>query len=465
MASHMLFAIGRTSFSVRFKTKLGFVAAGLCMAAAWGGISAPASASVFSTYNYPPYTCTTGVGCCGASSMPSLIHAMFSGTGLYTGQQDLQQYYYTNSLWPKVETALEKSTDEARNVMLMTVGPRGSFIDAQTLIQTLTSLGKKTSETVVTETPSEQICRFGTLSRSLAASDDKTRVVQLGLATQMLQREVMRSGLASAFEEGVGSKLGRTSDKESRMALYDKVYCDPKDSGGSKGKGTCAATSDKRQNRDIDSTRSLYNPLTLNLDFSDSGIAKKTDDEENIMSLASNLFAHNLPLNMGAADFDKILSDTGKESDSRKERLMDYRSLVAKRTVAQNSFAALAAMKAEGSGASTTYMKQMVESLGLGADEQTTLLGANPSYYAQMELLTRKLYQSPSFYANLMESPTNVARQQAAMEGIGLMQDRDVYESLRRSEMVLSTLLEMYVAQEQDIGADKAVTKDKGISE
>ncbi|HAJ89613.1 MAG TPA: hypothetical protein DCM27_01155, partial [Rhodospirillaceae bacterium] len=125
---------------MRFKTKLGFVAAGLCMAAAWGGISAPASASVFSTYNLPPYTCTTGVGCCSAASMPSLIHSMFSGTGLYTGQQDLQQYYYTNSLWPKVETALEKSTDEARNVMLMTVGPRGSFIDAQTLIQTLTSL-------------------------------------------------------------------------------------------------------------------------------------------------------------------------------------------------------------------------------------------------------------------------------------------------------------------------------------
>jgi hypothetical protein len=54
-----------------------------------------------------------------------------------------------------------------------------------------------------------------------------------------------------------------------------------------------------------------------------------------------------------------------------------------------------------------------------------------------------------------MESNPNVARQQTAMEAIALMQDRDIYESLRRSEMVLSTLLEMYVSREQDSFKDR----------
>jgi hypothetical protein len=181
-----------------------------------------------------------------------------------------------------------------------------------------------------------------------------------------------------------------------------------------------------------------------------------TADEQNIFALSNNLFANNLPVNMNLSDFEAMLSGDAKVSDSRKEKLADYRSLIAKRTVAQNSFAALAAMKAAGSGGSSAYVKQMIEYLGLSdAADQAAYIGNNPSYYAQMELLTRKIYQSPAFYANLMESPANVARQQAAMEGIGLMQDRDIHKSLQRSEMVLSTLLEMYVLQEQDDNKDR----------
>ena len=442
---------------MRLKTKLSFVAAGLCLLGLiFGGVS-PAKASVFSAYNLPPYICTTGVGCCSAASMPSLIHDMFAGTGLYAGQQDLQQYYYVNTLWPKIEKALQQAADEARNAMLFAVGPRGSFIDAQNLSQTLTSLQRQNSQSIATQTASDQICRFGTLSRSLAQSEDKSHVVQLSLANQMLQREMMRQGLSAANETNVGSKLGRESDKSARSALYQRYYCDPKNSNGAVGaNGGCAAPTDVRQNRDIDTTRTFYNPLTLNLDFSDNAsIGTKTVDEENLISLANNLFAHDLPISFGKSDFDGITKDNGEVSDSRKEKLMDYRALTAKRTVAQNSFAALAAMKAEGSAGSGTYAKQMIEYLGLNASSQTAFLGNNPSYYAQMELLTRKIYQSPSFYANLMESPANVARQQTAMEGIGLMQDRDIYESLRRSEMVLSSLLEMYVAQQQDNDKDK----------
>ena len=114
-------------------------------------------------------------------------------------------------------------------------------------------------------------------------------------------------------------------------------------------------------------------------------------------------------------------------------------------------------MKAEGADGSAEFVRKMIGELGLDDKAQKSFIGEKPSYSAQMELLTRRLYQVPSFYANLMESNANVARQQTAMEGIALMQDRDIYESLRRSELVMSALLEMYIIQEQSAYTDRGV--------
>jgi hypothetical protein len=411
-----------------------------------------------SVYSSPPYTntvfnCTTGVGCCSPAGVTAIVNDAITGTLVFTTSS--LQYYYTNTLWPMIEDALKGLADEFRRVILYSMAAKGAMLDAQTLNKTLVSLTTQTAKTLVTQTPSEQICRFGTVSRSLAQSDDKARVVQLGLAKQMMQRELMTKDMAAAYEAETGSKLGRTSDKLSRFELYKKTFCDPKDSNATLGDSWCTASTDDQRNQDIEITRALYSPLTLQLDFSPSGVGTKTKDEENIFALANNLFAHNLPVNMEKADFEAMTKDSTERSQKKIEQLMAYRSLTAKRNVAQNSFAALASMKAEGSNGSTTYLKAIIAELGLDGNGQDSLMGQNPSYNAQMELLTRKLYQSPSFYANLMESNPNVARQQTAMEAIGLMQDRDIYESLRRSEMVLSTLLEMYVTQEQDRLKDK----------
>jgi len=150
-----------------------------------------------------------------------------------------------------------------------------------------------------------------------------------------------------------------------RFEQFKKTFCDPNNSKGAlKGAG-CTATKDDRYNADIDVTHSLMSPLTLKLDFATSGVGTKTNDEENLLAMASNLFAHDLPLNLGQSDFNSLAAGDADKADARKMSLMDYRALTAKRTVAQNSFAALAAMKAEGSGGSATYVKQMVEYLGL----------------------------------------------------------------------------------------------------
>ena len=81
-------------------------------------------------------------------------------------------------------------------------------------------------------------------------------------------------------------------------------------------------------------------------------------------------------------------------------------------------------------------------------DEIKAYLGERPSYYAQMEVLTKKLYQNPVFYTELYDKPANVERKTVAMQAIELMQRRDMYRSVLRSEATLSVMLETALAEQ-----------------
>jgi hypothetical protein len=68
-------------------------------------------------------------------------------------------------------------------------------------------------------------------------------------------------------------------------------------------------------------------------------------------------------------------------------------------------------------------------------------MGENPSYYAQLEILAKKIYQDTDFYANLYDKPANVSRKLVSMKAIELMLDRAIYESQLRREMAVSVTL------------------------
>lgn len=70
------------------------------------------------------------------------------------------------------------------------------------------------------------------------------------------------------------------------------------------------------------------------------------------------------------------------------------------------------------------------------------ILGERPSYYAQMEVLTKKIYQHPNFFTNLYDKPANVDRIGASLDAIHLMNQRDRFESMLRREMVSAILVE-----------------------
>jgi hypothetical protein len=123
--------------------------------------------------------------------------------------------------------------------------------------------------------------------------------------------------------------------------------------------------------------------------------------------------------------------------------------------VAENSFNAIVGLTTAGTsslppagapaGATGTqtnrFLGAILTELGVPANEVYTIIGRDPSYYAQLEILAKKIYQNPDFYTNLYDKPANVARKGVALKAIELMLDRAIFESQLRQEMVTSVLL------------------------
>ncbi len=162
--------------------------------------------------------------------------------------------------------------------------------------------------------------------------------------------------------------------------------------------------------------------------------------EEAVFALGNNLYGHNL------IESD-VRGQTLKTEDQYAE-YMEFRPVMAKRSVAENSYNAIIGMKSAGTTANgvTTadtykYLGAVLKELGIPEAEIEDMIGKNPSYYAQLELLAKKIYQSPNFYANAYDTPANIKRKKVALKAIEVMVDRAIYESQMRKEMLSSTLL------------------------
>jgi hypothetical protein len=357
-----------------------------------------------------------------------------------TYQQALEIEFSTHEAWMSnewwsgyVEPGLERLTDEIRNALSLEVAAIGTFFDAQNEMGAMRALQEITATTMKNYAVSDTICEFGTLSRSLAASQAKGKNNQLVLSERSQNRQLGQYNMAAAE--------GSQQDRSTRLTQFRADYCDPADFGTGMSSLCNGTATDDRQNIDINFTRAVDTKPTLNVDFTNAAV---TNDEKDIIALANNLYAHKL---FDRINVDSLNSDQATDTQSS---YLDQRSIVAKRSVAENSFNELVGEKSAGTEGSRTYLLQVLRNLGLSNADAAKYVGENPSYDAQMEILTKKLYQDPAFYANLMDSPANVNRQYAALQSFGLMQKRDIFETIMRSEILLSMVLEMEISKYQD---------------
>ena len=323
-------------------------------------------------------------------------------------------------------------TQQLNAVMVQQVQIIGMFFDAkhqletQRLFQTLHAQAHKDYH------PSEAICTVGTFVRNLSQSEGHVKLNKAALSKGMLSREIVSGD--------VSTKNGESSDVLSKLQTFRKYHCNPSDNANGLG-ALCDTPADPdNRNADINYTRTLELPLTLDFDMLSPDIR---NGERNIFGLMNNLFL---------AQANPYIPPGQAGGDKMSKTIQELRSQAAMRGIARNSMANIIAQKASvpsGGNSAAPYMQALMQDFGLPDSEIQALLGENPSYFAQMEVLTKKLYQNPNFFTNLYDKPANVERMRAAMRAIKLMQDRDIQNALLRREMLMSMILEVDLRNKQ----------------
>lgn len=369
----------------------------------------------------------------------------------------LHRRWLIKSVWEAhMLPAMMLMTEQISAMALQQMAIIGTMFDAKHQLETQRLLQDMQAQAHKDYQPSKGMCEFGTNTRSLAASDRNSDLTQIAIAARQQSRNLLNG-------DGI-SGSGIRDDSRSRMAMFRNFYCNKADAGN--GMDTlCNNTDTTRMNRDVNFTDVINQENTLEIDYSDAAI---TADETDVLALISNLYGEEL---IPYIPEDKMATQDGRVIKQGASAYMDARALHAKRSIAEASFAAQAAMRAQGTSNIQPYMQAILEEMGIPEDQALERLGERPSYKAQMELLGKTLYQTPNFYTELYDKPSNIERKIVAMQAIELMQRRDAYRSKLRREANEALILETYLIEEQreieniigDVSANNPILDVQGL--
>lgn len=323
---------------------------------------------------------------------------------------------------------------ELTTFMMKQVQMVGMFFDAKHQLETQRLMQQKVAQAHKDYQPSEQMCMIGTFSRNLMNTEIRKEVTKSAITSVILDR-ALATAESKTSEENM--------DYITKERALINTFCNKRDNANYNEELCPNNVDPKNINADINFTKTIDMPLTLDVDFMDEEVQPA---EENIFAFLDYIFMHE--------KFPWKSKNTTILYNFI-EPYMDMRSIISIRSVAQNSFAEIIALKTSGVDGEQPgeqvgpFMKALLREFGIEDNQIEAMIGENPSYYAQMEILTKTIYQHPEFIANLYDKPANVKRIRAALTAIKLMQDRDIHEALLRREMLMSMLLELQLRQKQ----------------
>lgn len=339
--------------------------------------------------------------------------------------------WFISVLWEdNILPSLQMLSEQASTSAVQFSQMAGSYIDAENQIQTQQAFGEARARAMADYQPSEGMCQFGTGVKSLANSERRSEFNSRLMSQRSLDRQTGRSNSSGAYG---------AMDEASRVHELRTRFCSKQANNGGM-EGFCESDGSE-SNSDIDYTKTIDSKWTVDVNFS-GGAGGAGKDEAAVFALSEYLYSNDSFVRPAAAS---LAPDGSGNITNMQKAYLDMRGVIAKRSVAESSFNAMIAMKSSGSDGSRDFLAAMLEELGGVEDDVMALMGQNPSYYAQMEVLTKKVYQSPGFYTKLYDTPANVKRKDVALQAIGLMQKFDMLKSYLRTEASLSVLLELAV--------------------
>ncbi len=339
--------------------------------------------------------------------------------------------------------AMQLMAHQFTNNAVQQVHAIGKFFDAKHQLETQALFSDLKLDTHQNFSVSTELCEVGTLSQSLMGSQRKTDITSKVISKQIISRQLL--------PEGRLSEDGQSGDYENRLVDFINLYCNKRDNNQNLDR-LCMQGNPRSEdmNRDINYTDTVDSVKFLDLDFIDG--ADPSRDEKAIIALSQNLYGHRL---LPYVSPNTLVTRQDEPSfPGAAEAYLDARALMAKRSVATNSYAAITALKTKGETGSQPFIYALINEMTddeLATEDIVNEIGLRPSYHAQMEILTKKLYQRPEFYSELYDKPANVLRKNVALQAATLMQKRDLYQSYLRSEMTLAVMLETLLMREQKI--------------
>lgn len=361
--------------------------------------------------------------------------------------EDLQDFI-RDTYW---ENGVEKAfKDMSSQILAFTLGNstiEGIFFDAKNQLNAKLALDQAHVDAVQSYRPSAALCTFATASSDLAASEQNAIANKNAMTEYVLSRALRRKDSIANI---------RDNDVIASVNQYIGTYCNAQEVAGNLENapptrsnkiaiGICGqgVSDPSRINKDISIAKTVFGAATLDVNLNDGQI---TNDEQDIMALAKNLYGYELPLAFNSNN----LGDNDPRFKETRKKYHLMRSLIAKRNVAENSFFSIAASKSTGSGASALFLTEILTQLGMNTAQAEELISQAPSYDAQLEILTKIIYQNPNFSTALIDRPENIKRQQAAMMAIELMQRREAYKSMLRQEIIIAQLLDLFSQERFD---------------
>tara|TARA_R110002124_G_scaffold149220_1_gene315194 strand:- start:360662 stop:362476 length:1815 start_codon:yes stop_codon:yes gene_type:complete len=329
--------------------------------------------------------------------------------------------------------------------MLAQAGAVGAILDGYVGSVTQREMQVLQAQSTQRYKPSVSVCKFPSVGKSISRASYAARAQSQIFAKYMQDYDMKHSDSAGAMISN-----HRSADY---IQKFRTRYCNAQQNGTDGLKNFCTGTGADKQhvNHDINFPYffSTLQGNKVNLidaqdltDATSNDNQSLSDGEVDLFLLTHNLFDSNIRQYP-----ESIIKTTEGE-----RAITDLRSLQAIRNVAKNSFATLVGNRASGSSlGNNEQILKVLETLGASNVPENYGLSdkGGVSYDAIMEALTKKLYQDPAFYANLYDSPENVARQKAAIKAIQLMQGWDVVKALHRREMLLSMLVEVKLRKKQ----------------
>lgn len=353
--------------------------------------------------------------------------------------------------WATVFPVLPYMAEEFTAVAMWQVQAIGMLIDAKQQIETLRVPQEFRAQAYKDYQTSEQVCAMGTAIKSLVGSERRTEMNPQALSQRSIDRQLGNINTLGIY--------GHELERQDRIRNFAQRFCDTHDRNSAM-EDVCtamawsglSATQKGFINKDIDYFSLIDTPWTLNVDFTNDALV---DEEQNIFALETNLFGSDMFPRPPAIQLQNNPNNPLQTLSKMQKNYIDIRSIVAKREVAENSFNAIVGLKSEGirateAGADVPMharqsMELIMESLGVPQADVLRIIGENPSYDAQMRILTKKAFQRPEFYTRLYDTPANVKRIATAMQAIKLMQRFDMFKSFLRNEATTSVLLELAV--------------------